>query len=651
MKAGGPEPLAQLADLEAAEDKYAKITRVSPLAIGVTELSSGLVLEVNAAFERTFKVSREQVVGHSMARFWRDPADRQRMLQIIAEQGCVRDYEIASCTYAGEPLVVLLNSELLQIDETECLVTFAQDITEQRRLEVARRESEEKFAKAFHAAPYGVSLVDLETDHYLDVNEGFERLFGCKREHVVGKRVTNLPFWADPEERRRYVEMVRRVGSVREMPAKGRSLDGTPRRGLASAVVVEIGGRPCMLTFARDVTEQLETERARSELEAQLRDAQKLEALGTLAGGIAHDFNNILSAIMAYAELIDIDKTDAAAVKGYVGELQTASRRARDLVRQILTFSRRQTHERRPARLGVVVTEAIKLLRSTLPATLQLESWIASDTPLVMADLSQIHQIVMNLCTNAAHAIGANPGRISIKLERVEISDLAARSRPDLRPGRNTRLTVSDTGCGMDEYTCKRIFEPFFTTKAPGEGTGLGLAVVHGIVRDHEGAIDVHSRPGEGTTFELHFPEHPPELNDESELSTTLLRGRGEHVLVVDDEPALRFAIVGLLERLGYRATARPTPLEAIESFGRDPTAYDLVLTDLTMPTMTGVDMAKQMLITRPETRILVMSGYSPTWTAETLRQIGVRDLLMKPITVLSLSSKVRDALDAPLAR
>jgi two-component system cell cycle sensor histidine kinase/response regulator CckA len=473
-------------------------------------------------------------------------------------------------------------------------------------------------------------------------------LFGCRKDQVIGKRVSELPFWADGEERQRYLEMVRRAGSVREMPARGRRFDGSPLRGLASATTIEIGGKPCLLTFARDITEQLEAERARSELEAQLRDAQKLEALGTLAGGIAHDFNNILGAIMAYTDLIEVDHCDPEAVKSHAAALQIASGRARDLVQQILTFSRRQTQERKPVRLGVVVREAIKLLRSTLPTSLQIESHIESDAPMVMADLSQIHQIVMNLGTNAAHAIGARPGRITVRLERVEISDLAARTRPDLRPGPNARLTFSDTGCGMDAYTCKRMFEPFFTTKAPGEGTGLGLAVVHGIVREHEAAIAVASRPGEGTTFELHFPEHPAELSDESELAHTVLRGRGEHVLLVDDEPPIRFALARLLERLGYRVTARPNPVEALETFGRDPSAYPLVLTDLTMPTMTGVDLARQILIASPDTRVVMMSGYSPTWNLESLKQIGVRDLLMKPITLLALSSSVRNALDNP---
>jgi PAS domain S-box-containing protein len=406
---GDSSPREPVMTLPETTDTYAKIAGSSPLAISVTEAKSGIVLEINSAFERTFKARRDHVVGGTMQRFWHNPEDRERMLQVLAKQSYLRDYEVLACTYAREPITVLLNSDVIHIGGTECLVSFAQDITEQRKLEQARLESEERFAKAFQAAPYGVSLVELETDTYLDVNHGFERLFGCRKEHVIGMPVTDLPFW-DREDRARYLAMMRRAGSVRELPARGRSMDGTRLRVLATGTTLEIAGRPCLLTFARDVTEQFEAERARAELEEQLREAQKLEALGTLAGGIAHDFNNILSAIVAYAHLIHLDRHHPQAVSEHVAELEVASGRARDLVQQILTFSRRQPHERKPVSLGVVLREATKLLRSTLPATVQIESLIAADTPIVMADLSQIHQIVLNLATNAAHAIARVPG-------------------------------------------------------------------------------------------------------------------------------------------------------------------------------------------------------------------------------------------------
>jgi CheY-like chemotaxis protein len=257
----------------------------------------------------------------------------------------------------------------------------------------------------------------------------------------------------------------------------------------------------------------------------------------------------------------------------------------------------------------------------------------------------------MNLGTNAAHAMRDRAGRLTVRLESVDVSDVTARSRTDLRPGRNVRLTVGDTGSGMDAYTRKRIFEPFFTTKAPGEGTGLGLAVVHGIVRDHEGSIAVESRLGQGTTFELHFPEHPSELSNDVELASTLERGQGEHVLLVDDEPALRHSISRLLERLGYKVTSLPSPAEALQLFWGDKAAFELVLTDLSMPGMTGVDMAKEMLAARPEVPIVVMSGFTATWTPEALQALGVRRLLGKPITAALLASTVRETLDEPLPR
>jgi PAS domain S-box-containing protein len=636
-----------------SEEKFARIVDMSPLAIGVTELATGRVLEVNDAFERTFRVTRERALGRTLIElgFWQNAADRVRMIELVKQHGAVRDYEVQGRTLTGEPLVLLLSSEPITLGDTPCLVTFAHDVTLQRRAESGLRASEEKFAKAFHITPYSVSIVDLETDRYIDVNEGFERLFECKRDQIVGRRVGEVGLWSDPEQRMRLLAAVRKHGLVRDQPALGQTLDGKPRYGNMSAQIIEISGRDCLLTFARDMTEQVEAERVKGELEAQLRDAQKLEALGTLAGGIAHDFNNILGAIVAYTDLIHMEHADAAAVKEYVGELQHASNRARDLVLQILTFSRRQKHERRPARIDIAVREALKLLRSTLPATIEIDSHIDQEAPIVLADLSQIHQIVMNLGTNAAHAMRDRPGRLSVRLESVDVSDVTARSRTDLRPGRNARLTVGDTGSGMDAYTRKRIFEPFFTTKAPGEGTGLGLAVVHGIVREHEGSIAVESRLGQGTIFELHFPEHPNELSDDVELASTLERGQGEHVLLVDDEPALRHSISRLLERLGYKVTTLASPAEALQVFCGDKRAFDLVLTDLSMPGMTGVDMAKEMLAARPDVPIVVMSGFTATWTPEALQAMGVRSLISKPISAALLASTVRETLDQPAPR
>jgi CheY-like chemotaxis protein len=374
-----------------------------------------------------------------------------------------------------------------------------------------------------------------------------------------------------------------------------------------------------------------------------------MEAIGRLAGGIAHDFNNILGAIMAFTELITLDLDDPESLQSNLAMLRQANQRAKELVQQILLFSRRKKHERNPVRIGAAVREALRLLRSTLPPTIEIKYLIDLEAPVVLADPSQIHQVVMNLATNAVHAMGDQRGRLTVQLKGVNVTEAAAKRRPDLRPGPNVLLSIRDTGSGMDAETCSRIFEPFFTTKQPGEGTGLGLAVVHGIAREHEAAIVVNSEVGVGTTFELYFPVHPAELSDEKAAAvSTLKRGRGEKVLVIEDEPALRYAVARLLERLGYVATTCEGPEEALERLAVEGNKFDVILSDLTMPKLTGVELALRVLKDKPETRFVIMSGYSATWNAETLRQVGICQLLNKPITALELSRCMREALDSP---
>ena len=510
----------------------------------------------------------------------------------------------------------------------------------------ARRAAEERFAKAFRLSPLAISVSEIASANILEVNDAFLRTFELDRATVIGRSALELGLWGDAETRARMVAELRARGSVHGFLSLARSYRGRALRLLLSAEPVTLDGRECMITFSQDVTELHDTERRKSELELQLREAQKLEALGTLAGGIAHDFNNILGAITAYTELAQMDVEKPAVVLSHLAEVLRASGRARDLVRQILTFSRKQKPERRPIRIELAVRDALQLLRSTVSATIEIESRLDRDLPVVLADPSQIHQVVMNLATNAAHAMRERPGILSVRLEAVTISTELARELGELRPGRGVRLTVADTGTGMDAQTLERVFEPFFTTKAPGEGTGLGLAVVHGIVRDHEGAISVRSQLGQGTVFELHLPEHRERAALESMAPTELPHGRGERVLVVDDEPALRNALAEMLEHLGYRASVAPGPLEALDLFRAAPDAFDVVLCDLLMPVMTGVDLARELFALRPRTRFAIMSGFSAGWNATGLRAAGVAELLAKPIGAHALASALRRLLD-----
>jgi PAS domain S-box-containing protein len=384
----------------------------------------------------------------------------------------------------------------------------------------------------------------------------------------------------------------------------------------------------------------------RKQLEDQFRQAQKMEAIGTLAGGIAHDFNNVLAAITGYTELAKMQMAENTEAREYLQSVSVASGRAVDLVRQILAFSRVQEQQRKRMQLWPIVDEALKLLRATIPTTIEFDISLDRRAPAVLGDPTQIHQIMMNLATNAAHAMKDRPGRLGVLLEQVEVGiDLAA-LHPGLRPGPYMRLGVSDTGHGMDAVTAGRIFDPFFTTKAPGEGTGLGLAVVHGIVRNHDGVITVYSQPGKGTQFHLYFPVHLADMDPgvpEEPVETP--RGNHERILLVDDEIPLALMGRKMLERLNYLVDSHTAPADALAAVLANPGDYDLVLSDLTMPGMTGVELARQISHLRPDLPIILITGYSATLTLEKVRALGVREILLKPLTLHALGEAIHRTL------
>jgi signal transduction histidine kinase len=393
-----------------------------------------------------------------------------------------------------------------------------------------------------------------------------------------------------------------------------------------------------------DIAERERTEAERAKLERQLRQAQKMEAIGTLAGGIAHDFNNILAGIMGFAELADHDAGDAALARSHIAEILRAGQRARELVRQILAFSRQQEQARTPLRLDDCIDEVLRLLRATIPASVEIERHLEAGTPAVLADPTQIHQVVTNLLTNAWHAIGEGPGRISLGLASISVDEDFARTHPDLRPGRYVRMQVQDSGCGMDAKTLERVFEPFFTTKEPGTGTGLGLAVVHGIMKASDGAIAVYSEPERGTTFHLYFPAVDLDPVVPASEKPPFATGKGQRILFIDDEPALATLGERFLKRLGYQPVVERDPSAAIDRFEKED--FAAVITDLTMPQLSGLEVGRRLLHLRPELPIVLTTGYSATLDASRARSLGFRELLLKPYNIESLGSALRKVLE-----
>ncbi len=638
--------------LSDSEEKFAKAFRASPDAISISEVATGKFLDVNEGFERLSGYTRKELIGHTAQErgIWTSPEDRARMLQELGQHGRVQNMQSRVRSRNGAEGDFLMSVEKVEIGGRACLVIVSRDITGQVQAGKALRESEEKFAKAFLASPYSLTISELATGRYVDTNIGFERLSGYTREEVIGRTSLDLGIWVNPADRDELVRRLREDGTVRGLEFTLRAKDGRIITALLNCEPIEVAGRACILNALQDITEQRRAEVQKAALEAQLRQNQKLEALGTLAGGIAHDFNNILTAIIVNQELALMDLAEPAVVQGRLAEIGRASNRAKELVRQILTFSRQQQHELLKQALQPIILEALGLLRSSLPTTIAIEQDLSPEAPPVMADAGQIHQVVMNLCTNAAHAMRHRPGRLTLRLVACALDVSGCLALPGLQPGQYARLTVVDTGHGMDAAVLARIFEPFFTTKGPGEGTGLGLPVVHGIMQDHEGGIFVKSFPGEGTTFDLYFPAATENDIPQVMVDIDIVPGRGESVLVVDDEDAICAAVGATLRRIGYRVQTFTDPRLALEHFKASPEGVDLLLTDRTMPHLSGPELIAGVRERRPGFPVLLMSGLDSPPVKDAGVE-GIYRLVAKPIDIAELSQAVRQALLTKLNR
>jgi len=398
-----------------------------------------------------------------------------------------------------------------------------------------------------------------------------------------------------------------------------------------------------VLTFT-DITERKQAEDKQEKLQAQLNQAQKMEAIGILAGGIAHDFNNILSVILGFTKLAKDDVPPGSGIAQDLDKVLTAAHRATDLVKQILAFSRRTAVDRMPIQIQPLVKESLKMLRASLPTTITIKENIHPQAGAVLADPTQIHQIVMNLCTNAFHAMEKTGGVLAVAVQTTAIDSPILFAGSQLIPGEYVKLTVSDTGSGIGPDIMDKIFDPYFTTKEIGKGTGMGLSILHGIIKSYGGAITVESTVGQGTTFHVYFPVVHDEAKESAE-SQEAPRGK-ERILFVDDEELLAEMGQKMLEQLGYTVIAHHRSIEALAAFMDDPAQFDLVITDQTMPGLTGTDLAQRLLQVRPELPIVLCTGFSSLVSEESAKAIGIREFALKPLTKSSIGQLVRKVLD-----
>jgi PAS domain S-box-containing protein len=503
------------------------------------------------------------------------------------------------------------------------------------------RESASRFRKILDTIPTGITIVDIKTRKIVYGNPAAASMVGSDPQSITGKGCKEL-FCADEQER-----CPMDMGEVIDQAQRTLcAVDGRKIPVLKTVSRTTLEGRECFMETFIDLSERIRSEKDKQMLEAQLRQVQKMEALGTLAGGIAHDFNNILSAVLGYSELGLQDlKNPSDPLYPKLKAINNAGLRARDLVEQILAFSRMQEQMNAPVMVSPIVKEAIKLLQSSLPASIRIKATIKADRP-VLGDPTQIHQIIMNLCTNAYHAMQAAGGQLGVILEEIYIDASQGQTGLTLPSGQYLRLVISDTGPGINPSIIDRIFEPYFTTKDKSKGTGLGLAVVHGIVKSHGGEITVDSQVDEGTRFTVYLPVSHDETAEKGAYLESLPLG-SEHVLLVDDEKDIVEIGDQMLRRLGYRVTATIGSAAALEAYKMDPFRYDIVVTDYNMPEMTGDQMAKQMIAIRRQLPIIVCTGFTEVFDKEQARAIGIRKILMKPVTMEALAHAVREALAA----
>ena len=598
----------------------------------------GMLLSVNAAAERALGYPRDALVGRQLQDLL-VPETRHLFsayLTEILEKGSAHGVMRMRAANGEVCEWEYHNSERRLDDGRRIIRGLAHDVTEQLRAARELRASEQRFRALFEQAAVGVAYVDTPTGKLLEVNHKCAQILGFTHEELSPLSFERL---VHPLDLARYEQRMARLshGELPEFAVELRLVgreDSDVWVALSVAPILQGGARSSKhIAIVQDISQRKLAESQRAILEAQLRQAQKMEAIGTLAGGIAHDFNNLLTTMLGNLELARLDMEPGHPASPSVDAATVAARRATDLVRQILTFSRKQPSQRTVIALAPVIADSVRLLRASLPAAITIDLHLDHEAPLVLADATQIHQVVMNLCTNAWQAMKAERGRIDITLDAVEVST-----------ARFARIRVQDSGEGMDARTLERIFEPFFTTKAAGRGSGLGLSVAHGIVKEHGGTITAQSRAGEGALFEVLIPAAAAGavVASDSEPAPPLF-GYGR-VLYVDDEKALAAAVARMLESLGYRVTVCHSGAEAIARVRESPQAFDVVLTDLSMPGLSGTDVARELMRLRPSLPVILTSGYADR-VGQDLSAFGICLRLDKPFDRRALGEALNQVL------
>ena len=620
--------------LRESEELYHRLFEVESDALVLVDNESGRILAANKAAIALYGYSREELLSMNRIDLSAEPdktirATKQMQRFIPLRWHRKKDHTVFPVEISGS---------YFDLKGRSVFVSAIREIAGRRAMEEALRKSEEKFSRAFQLNPAALTIADLATSSYLEVNGAFEQITGYRRDEVIGRRWDELGIWADPSDRDELVRRLLNDKCLRNREFRFRKKDGDVGSGLLSADLIEIDGNQCAITATVDITERLQ-------LESQLRQAQKLESLGRLAGGVAHDFNNLLTVINGYSDLMLQALDRHGSLYSQASEIKKAGERAAELTSQLLAFSRKQVIE--PKALGVnsVINDIEPMLRRLIGEDIELVTALDPLVGQIMADPGKIHQVIMNLVINARDAM-PNGGKLQIVTRNVDVDEGTAALPGDMVPGKYVLMTITDTGIGMDEKTLQSAFEPFFTTKEQGKGTGLGLSTVHGIVQQSGGWIRVGSAIGQGTSFEIYLPrlDACPVPERDSPATTEVAYG-GETVLVVEDQRAVRRLARAVLESHGYHVLEAASGAEAVRFAEEYSGEIHLLLTDVILPGMNGKTLSEHLRVLLPKLKVIFTSGYP----ADMLSRRGVLEwdvaYLPKPFSPESLAEKVRDVL------
>jgi PAS domain S-box-containing protein len=636
------------ASLRESETILRSIFRAAPTGIGM--VCDRVIKKANERLCKIIGYTREELLGKSARILYGTDEDFEYVGREKYEQIRERNTGTVETPWQrkdGTMIDVLLSSSPIDPNDLSIGVTFtALDITSRKQVEKDLRESEEQYRSLFKNNHSVMLLIDPETANIVDANPAALSFYGWSYEALTRKKMFDINTLKEEQvfgEMEKAKMEKRKHFYFRHCLASGEIRDVEVYSG-----PIKVHGKELLYSIVHDITARKKAEKEKASLEAQLLHARKMESIGTLSGGIAHDFNNLLGIILGNAEMAMDDVPELHPAKFNLNEIRTASLRARDVVKQLLSFGRKTDPKQRPVKLVQIAEDALKFLRSSIPTSIEIRQNIPVDTDdSILADSTQINQVMINLCTNAAHAMEDTGGVMTIGIQNIYLDQISAAVYPHLPPGNYVKLTVSDTGPGIDPEIKNRIFDPYFTTKEVGKGSGIGLSVVHGIVKNHNGAISVDSKFGKGTTFSILFPVAEEEAVIETEPVEKLSTGN-ERILIVDDEESMAEIGRRRLERLGYRVEAKTNSIEALELFRADPDQFDLVITDMTMPHITGDKLVKEILKIRPDMPTILCTGFSEKIDEEKAKEIGVRQYIEKPFDRGKLSRLVRKVLDHP---